>query len=310
MDVPTTQTFAVRHPRRPWFRRKNLVGYFFVAPFMAIFIVFQLIPVGYAIWQSLQATTRSGLGIGAAGSRFAGLENYAQALGDQEFSSGILRMLLFGVVQVPVMLFLAVVLALLFDSSYAMFKKFFQFAAFVPYAFPGIVASILWSFLYLPGISPVIAALQAINIKVDFLGPDTVLWSIANIVTWQWTGYNMLIIFSALQALPQDIFEAARIDGASGWAVNTKIKIPLVLPAIMLTAVFSIIETLQLFSEPTIVRTLTNNVTIKYTPNMAINSIAFGGNNLNYASAVAVTLAIITFILSFGFMKLTHRREK
>jgi len=215
---------------------------------MVIFIVFQLIPVGYAIWQSLQVTTHSGLGIAAAGSRFAGLENYAQALGDQEFVSGILRMLLLGVVQVPVMLFLALVLALLFDSSYVFFKKFFQFAAFVPYAFPGIVASILWSFLYLPGVSPIIAALQAINLKIDFLGPGTVLWSIANIVTWQWTGYNMLIIFSALQALPQDIFEAARIEGASGWAVNTRIKIPLVLPAIILTAVFSIIGTLQLFS--------------------------------------------------------------
>lgn len=277
---------------------------------MVIFLVFQLIPVGYAIWQSLQATTRSGLGIGAAGSRFAGLENYAQALQDQEFIAGVLRMLVFGVVQVPVMLFFALVLALLFDSSFAMFKKFFQFAAFLPYALPGIVASILWSFLYLPGVSPIIAALQAINVKVDFLGPDVVLWSIANIVTWQWTGYNMLIIFSALQALPHDIFEAARIDGASGWAVNTKIKIPLVLPAIILTAVFSIIGTLQLFSEPTIVRTLTNNVTFKYTPNMAAYNIAFGANNPNYAAAVAVTLAIFTFILSFGFMKLTNRKEK
>src|SRR5215210_1475637 len=98
MGIPTIETLAMRQPRRTRFRRKNLIGYFFVAPFMVIFLIFQLIPIGYAIWQSLQVTTRSGLGIGAAGSRYAGLENFARALGDQEFISGILRMLAFGVV--------------------------------------------------------------------------------------------------------------------------------------------------------------------------------------------------------------------
>lgn len=295
---------------RQWqtpFGRRKLVGYAFIAPFMLIFVVFQLIPVGYALWQSIHATTRSGLGIGPATTRFVGLANYVQAIQDQEFIAGVLRMLLFGIVQVPIMLGLALLLALLFDSSFVMFKKFFQFSTFLPYALPGIVASILWSFLYLPGVSPVISALQALNLPHNFLGPGAVLWSIANIVTWQWTGYNMLIIFAALQALPRDIFEAARIDGADEWRINTLIKIPLVLPAVILTAVFSIIGTLQLFSEPMIVRTLTNNVTSKFTPNMAAYNIAFGENNPNYAAAVAVTLAIATFILSFAFMKLAQR---
>ncbi|GAC1383475.1 MAG: sugar ABC transporter permease [Herpetosiphon sp.] len=306
MSILELETRIQSPKRRPWFGRGSLVGYAYVAPFLLIFFVFQLIPVAFAIWQSLHGVTRSGLGIGAATTRFVGLANYVQAIHDQDFIAGVLRVLLFGIVQVPVMLGMALVLALLFDSSVAMFKTFFQFAAFLPYALPGIVASILWSFLYLPGVSPVVAFLQGLNLPHDFLGPGTVLWSIANIVTWQWTGYNMLIIFSALQALPHDIFEAARVDGANGWMVNTRIKIPLVLPSIILTAVFSIIGTLQLFSEPTIIRTLTNNVTSKFTPNMAAYNIAFGGNNPNYAAAVAVTLAVITFILSFGFMKLTQ----
>lgn len=301
------ETRALRRRQRQSFRRGKFIGYAFVAPFLLIFFVFQLIPVAYALWQSVHATTRSGLGIGTATTRFVGVANYAQALQDQEFIASILRMLLFGIVQVPIMLGMALLLALLFDSSVAVFRRFFQFAAFLPYAIPGIVASILWSFLYLPGVSPVVSAFQAMNVPIDFLARGSVLWSIANIVTWQWTGYNMLIIFAALQALPHDIFEAARVDGASGWTINTRIKVPLVLPAIILTAVFSIIGTLQLFSEPMIVRTLTNNVTSKYTPNMAAYNIAFGGNNPNYAAAVAVTLAIFTFILSFSFMKLTQR---
>ena len=306
MGSVTAKAPKVKQRRTP-FAKKQLTGYAFLAPFMLVFIVFQLVPVGYALWQSVHATTRSGLGIGAATVSFVGLANYAQALQDQEFIAGVLRMLLFGIVQVPIMLGLALLLALVFDSSFAIFKQFFQFSAFLPYALPGIVASILWSFLYLPGVSPVVSALQALNLPHNFLGPGSVLWSIANIVTWQWTGYNMLIIFAALQALPRDIFEAARIDGAGEWMINTRIKIPLVFPAVILTAVFSIIGTLQLFSEPMIVRTLTSNVTTKFTPNMAAYNIAFGGNNPNYAAAVAVTLAIATFILSFAFMKLAQR---
>ncbi len=293
--------------QRSFFCRKRMVGYAFLAPFMLVFFVFQLLPVGYALWQSVFATTRSGLGIGAATTRFVGFENYARALQDQEFIAGVLRMLLFGVVQVPIMLGLALLLALLFDSSLAVFRQFFQLSAFLPYALPGIVASILWSFLYLPGVSPVVSALEALNLPHNFLGAGAVLWSIANIVTWQWTGYNMLIIFAALQALPRDIFEAARIDGASEFQLNTRIKVPLVFPAVILTAVFSIIGTLQLFSEPMIVRTLTNNVTSKFTPNMAAYNIAFNGNNPNYAAAVAVVLAVATFVLSFGFMRLAQR---
>ncbi len=309
MSTVEIDTRPLRQRQRQAFRRGKLVGYAFVAPFLILFSVFQIIPVGYAIWQSLHAKRQSGLGLGKATTRFVGLANYAQALQDQDFIASILRMLLFDIVQVPIMLGMALLLALLFDSSVALFRRFFQFAAFLPYAIPGIVASILWSFLYLPGVSPVLSILNMLNLPVSFLDRGTVRWSIANIVTWQWTGYNMLIIFAALQALPHDIFEAARVDGASSWTINTRIKVPLVFPSIILTAVFSIIGTLQLFSEPMIVRTLTNNVTSKYTPNMAAYNIAFGGNNPNYAAAVAVTLAIATFILTFGFMKLTQREN-
>src|SRR3712207_4570501 len=142
---------ALRQRERQSFRRGKLVGYAFVAPFLLLFLVFQLIPVAYALWQSLHATLRPGLGIGAVTTRFAGLTNYLQAVQDQEFIASILRMLLFGIVQVPIMLGLALLLALLFDSAVALFRPFFQFAAFLPYALPGLVASILWSFLYLPG---------------------------------------------------------------------------------------------------------------------------------------------------------------
>ena len=89
------------------------------------------------------------------------------------------------------------------------FQRFFRLAFFLPYGIPGVIAAILWSFLYLPGLSPVVAALRDTGFgTVNFLGTNSALWSIANIVTWEYTGYNMLIIYAALQAIPADLYEA------------------------------------------------------------------------------------------------------
>ena len=91
---------------------------------------------------------------------FAGLANYTHVFSDPSFRQGVGRVLLFGVVQIPVMLLFATILALLLDSVAARFKRFFRLAFFLPYGIPGVIAAILWSFLYLPGLSPVVAALH------------------------------------------------------------------------------------------------------------------------------------------------------
>ena len=147
-----------------------------------------------------------------------------------------------------------------------------------------------------------VAALHGMGFgTVNFLGSTSALWSIANIVTWEYTGYNMLIIYAALQAVPGELYEAGRIDGASEWTVSTRIKLPMVRGALVLTAVFSIIGTLQLFSEPQVLRAITSNISSTYTLNLLAYTEAFTANNPNYAAAVAVVLAVGTFILSFGF---------
>ncbi|MEO3755592.1 sugar ABC transporter permease [Streptomyces sp. B6B3] len=294
-------------PGRERLGRQTRHGWAFLSPFLVLFLLFQAVPIGYAVFQSLRAQEWSGLGLGGPVTRFAGLENYQRVLQDDEVMNGVLRMLLYGAVQVPVMLGLALAMALLFDAGVLRARRFLQLAAFMPHAVPGIVAAVLWAYLYVPGISPVVETLDGLRWEVDFLGPDTVLWSIANIATWQWTGYNMLIIFAALQALPRELFEAARVDGAGGWAVTWRIKVPLLRPALVLTCLFSVIGTLQLFAEPLVVRSLTANVTGSYTPNMAAYFQAFGLNDPQYASAIAVSLALFTFALSYGLMRLAQK---
>lgn len=296
--------------KSPWFwRRRKLTPYLFFLPFGLLFLLFFIAPILYAIYESLFRSQRSGLGLGAATIDFNGLSNYLQVIHDPDFFTGVGRVLLFGIVQVPVMLGLALLLALLLDSTVVRFKPFFRLAFFVPYAIPGIIAALLWGYLYDPGLSPIVKGVSGLGLGTpDFLGPQTVLWSIANIVTWAWTGYNMLIIFAALQAIPTELYESARLDGASGWSIAWRIKIPLVTPALILTCIFSIIGTLQLFNEPQVLSTISNNIPTSYTPNFYAYYTAFGNNNYYYGAAIAVVLALVTCVLSFGFLHITQRQ--
>ena len=279
----------------------------FVTPFVLPFVLFYLVPIGYAIWQSFRVVRRTGGQYGTSYTTFGGFHQYTEVLKNHQFWDSIHRIGLFGVVQVPVMLFLALIMALLLDTPLLRLKSFFRIAAFMPYAVPGVIAAIMWSFLYSPQLSPIVDALKGVGMKPDFLGPGAVLWSTANISTWLWTGYNMLILFSALQSIPQELYEAAKIDGASNWGIAWRIKVPIIAPSIVLTTVFSIIGTLQLYAEPAVLRQISSNISSTYTPNMLAYAVA-SGNNYQQAAAISVVIALITFVLSFAFMRLTSKR--
>ncbi len=279
----------------------------FVVPFCLPFVLFYLVPIGYAIWQSLLVVRRTGGQYGTSYTAFGGFEQYGQVFQDTEFWASIGRIGLFGIVQVPVMLFIALIMALLLDTPLLRLKSFFRVAAFMPYAVPGVIAAIMWSFLYSPQLSPVVDLLHAIGLRPDFLGPGAVLWSVANVSTWLWTGYNMLIMFSALQSIPQELYEAARLDGANNRVIAWRIKVPIIAPSIVLTTVFSIIGTLQLYAEPAVLRQISSNIQSTYTPNMLAYAVA-SGNDYQQAAAISVVIAVITFVLSFGFMRLTSKK--
>lgn len=275
---------------------------FFVLPFGVLFALFFVVPVGYAVVQSLYKVERAGT-FGPAREVFGGLTQYSQVFSAGPFWSSVGRVLLFGLVQVPVMLGIALLLALLLDSGLVKAGRFFRLAFFLPYAVPGVVASIMWGFLYSPNLSP----FTAVTSRLDLLSADFVLWAIANVVTWVYVGYNMIIIYSYLLAIPTEIYEAARLDGAGPIRVALSIKIPLVAPALVLTTVFSIIGTFQLLAEPQVFRSFSSAVSSTYTPNMTVYSTS-SIPNFNLAAAFSVVLALATFALSFGFLKITQRK--
>ncbi|MFH9238164.1 carbohydrate ABC transporter permease [Streptomyces anulatus] len=285
--------------------------YGFLAPAVLLFLLFFALPIGYAVLLSLRRTEVKGLGLGRGAREevWAGFANYTDALTDSELLHGALRILGYGVIVVPVMLGLALLFALLLDSGRVRLRGFTRLAIFLPYAVPGVVAALMWGFLYLPTVSPFHYLLDRAGLpQPDLLDDGLLYFALANIAVWGGTGFNMIVIYTALRAIPAEVYEAARLDGCSPWQIALRIKIPMVAPSLVLTFFFSIIATLQVFSEPTTLKPLTNSLSTTWSPLMKVYQDAFVNNDIHAAAAQAVIIAAATLTLSFGFLRAANSR--
>ncbi|MFC9759120.1 carbohydrate ABC transporter permease [Streptomyces sp. NPDC056921] len=279
----------VRRARRSW------TGWGFIGPFVLVFALVFLAPLGYSVYLSLFRTQLIG------GTTFVGFDNYRQALQDGQFWEGVGRVGLFLLIQVPIMLGLALLIALALDSGRLYGKDFFRIAVFLPYAVPAVVASLMWGFIYGTRFGLVGDINDAFGVKLpDPLSADLILASIGNIVTWEFVGYNMLIFFAALRVVPHSLYEAAKIDGAGQWRVISAIKLPAIRGALVIATIFSIIGSFQLFNEPAILQKLAPNaITTDYTPNYYTYSLSFSGQQHNYSATVAIVMGVITMVVAY-----------
>jgi multiple sugar transport system permease protein len=287
-------------------KRQWRAAYLFVIPFFVVFITMLIVPLFYSGYLSFFATKLIG------GTTFVGFENYVKTFTDQLFLGGLGRTALFLVIQVPIMLGLALFFALALDSGRVRGSKVVRLLIFVPYAVPGVVATLMWGFLYGPDFGPIAQVFNAFGLaRPNLLSDDSVLGSMMNIVTWEYVGYNMIIMYSALRSVPTELYEAAEIDGASQLRVAWSIKIPAIRPAILLTVIFSIIGSFQLFNEPSLLHNLAPTaITSSYTPNYYAYNLAFVNQDVNYAAAVAFILGIVIMIVSYVVQLTTQRRER
>ena len=246
-----------------------------MAPFGILFAIVFIIPIFYAIYSSFFRQVTEGGGAYGGGelvNKFVGFQNFEYVLTSGNFWSGVGRVLIYTLIQVPLMIIIALALAMVIDSFVVKHITGFRLGYFLPYAIPG-----------------------------DFFSKNVVLASMANITTWTFTGYNMLIFLAALQAIPHELYEAARIDGASGWQISMRIKLPNVRSAALLSMLLSIVGTIQLFNEPQIMQTADPGISKTYTPMMmAMNTsqgtLTPGGDGP--ASAVAIVMALIAGVLA------------
>ncbi|MGW0732298.1 carbohydrate ABC transporter permease [Streptomyces sp. NPDC002851] len=303
-----TGTGARRPTARSSARRRELGACgVLMTPFFLLLVTVFIVPVGSAVWLSFFSDDQPGLGFGPERTVFVGLRSYAAVLGDPTFPAGIGVVLLYCLIYLPLMVAGALALALLLDAGVVRLKSWAQLALFLPHAVPGIIAAIIWLYLYTPGISPVIELLGKADITVDFLGVHTVLPSMVNIALWSNLGYNMVIFYAALQAVPREVIEAAVVDGAGPVRTALRVKAPLVRAAIVMVAMFTLIGALQLFTEPQLLSQATPMVSSRFTPNMYIFDAAFTRNNYGLAAAASVILLVVTIALSYAVTRWTGR---
>ncbi|MGC4946067.1 carbohydrate ABC transporter permease [Streptomyces sp. DT224] len=277
----------------------------FLTPFFVLFTAVTLIPIGYAIWLSLFTERNSGLGFGGTETVFTGLGNYRRALGDPQFRSGFVHVALYTAFLVPLMLAVSLAVALLLDSAVARAKRFFQLTLYLPHVVPGILAALVWGYLYTPGVSPVVSAMRSGGIGFDFLSPTGVLPAIVNIGIWMSLGYNVVVFYAALQAIPRELLESASLDGAGAARVAWSVKLPLIRSSIGLIGLFAGVGTLQLFAEPMLLNKVSHGaISNTWTPNMYVWAAAFLRNDAGLAAAGSILLALLAGLLSYAVTRI------
>lgn len=319
MTKPVTAVNKARqtNPKRKKIQERHeaYTGWAFLAPFALLFILIFLVPIIIAIFSSFTRQDSGGglYGGGELTTKFVGLENFQMVVTSSAFWTGIGRVMLYTAFQVPIMILAALALALLLDSFLTKHVTIYRLGYFLPFAIPGVVAAMIWMYLYTPGLSPLVKGFAAIGINVDFFGKYAILGSMANMTTWTYTGYNMLIFLAALQAIPNDLCEAARIDGASGWQVTTRIKVPMVRGAALLAVLLSIVGTIQLFNEPQVLGTSQTWMGKSYTPmmmayNTMMGTLTPGGDGP--ASAISIVMALIAGLLAIAYAFIERKVSK
>ena len=220
---------------------------------------------------------------------------------------------LYLVVEVPIMLILAILLAQLLNNHDLKFKGFFRTCVFLPCATSLVSYSLIFKSLFATDglVNTVLCKLGILQTHYNFLGsPTSAKIIIILALIWRWTGYNMVFFLAGLQNIDYSVYEAAKIDGANGWQTFWKITVPLLMPTIVMTAIMSINGTLQLFDESV---NLTNggpaNATITMSHYIYNNSMGQGVANFGYASALSFVIFVMVAILSFISMKAGDKRD-
>ena len=284
--------------------RRSVVGWFFVLPATVLIFAFYFYPIVKAFILSFQ----TGVGVNL---KFAGLFNYKRLLADNLFKKSLGNVFIYLVIQVPIMLMLALILAQLLNDQSLKFRGFFRTALFLPCATSLVSYAIIFRAMFaLDGfVNAILMNLNLITRPINWIGhPWAARLLIVIALTWRWTGYNMVFFLAGLQNIDDSIYEAALIDGASGLTRFFKITIPLLKPIILLTAIMSTNGTLQLFDEP---MNLTNgghaNDTLSVSQYIYRLSFQYSPR-FGYAAAISFVIFALVAILALIQMRVGDTR--
>ncbi len=281
--------------------RSTFKAYLFLCPFLLIFGAMAVYPISLGIKLSLY---------GQRGARmwFVGLGNYLRIFTDDKFWQSFKIPAFLLTVQVPLMLLLAVIIALLFERMRKHGGAVYRLIYYLPYTIPGIVAGIVWSYIFSDSMSPFRLVLDFLGYSgVRILTRQNLPLILLVIILWAFTGYTAFIIYSSLLSIPREFSEQAQLDGAGFWQIAFKIKIPLLKDVIITLFIFNAIGAIQIFNEPWMLGQLVV-LPSNYTPAMYIYSSAFAQGRFTYAAAMGLILAFMTFLISLYILRSATRQ--
>ena len=290
---------------------KNRVAYAYIAPFFILFVIFSLFPIiaGFALsfyrWDGMSAF------------HFVNFENYGNLLKDILFWKALGNTLLIGIVAHIPILFGGLILAYILNSKLVKGENIFKTIYFMPMVTSSVAVSIIFQQLFSNNYGLINYFLSFFGMNgVNWLGGDGSLIKVAVIVmfSWKWIGWNMVIYLAGMQGISQEVYEAAKIDGANHSQTILKITIPLLKPIIIFTLIQSTIGMFNLFTEPFI---LTNSSWTGGINNggltlmmYLLNKAPQGGTAYGYASAVAYAITAFIILISVCFNKWSQETEK
>jgi lactose/L-arabinose transport system permease protein len=301
--------FLEEHPvekRGIYQRYLNRFGWFCVAPSIVFFSAFML----YPILSSLYYVTRKWKGMS---NTFIGLGNFVRMAQDKVFQAAIGHNFIFMFTQIPLMIILALVFAVLLNQGIKRFRGTFRLAIFLPAVTSLVVVSVLFRVLLQPNgmLNNLMIDAHLISSPIGWL--NDAFWAKVTIIlamTWRWTGYNMVFFLVGLQSIDTEIYEAAEVDGASKARQFFTITIPLLVPVILFSAVTSTSGTMQLFDEPNILTWQGGPANATMTAALYIYRQAFFINaDFGYATAMSYVVVLISGIFAVIQMRLLGERK-
>ena len=266
----------------------------FLAPYGAIFAMFWAWPIAFSFYVSF-LDTRGWPWV------WRPSQNWSRLLGDPLFHKALWNTLFILVAQVPLMLALATALAVALDAPSLRLKGLFRFAFFAPVVVGAVAYSAVFRLMLNTDFGVVNAALRGIGLPgVDWLNsPIPAMAAIIAALTWRWTGYNAVILMAGLQGIPPELYEAARIDGASTWQQFRFVTLAGLRPMLVFCAVLSIIGTLQLFTEPFLI---TGGGPGNATTTLGVYLYQQGFRNFNFGYASTVAYAVAALSAAFSLL--------
>jgi raffinose/stachyose/melibiose transport system permease protein len=286
--------------------RMRLEILFFVAPAMLVFLFFVVWPIIKAVQFSVYRWKGYGPLVD-----FVGLKNYASVLQNEVFTDAFMHNITIAVLSIAIQLPLGLAIALLLNRK-MWGQGMLRTIIFVPYVLAEVIAGVVWLQLLQPQYGVVDTLLGAVGLEgpeEGWLGtPDVALYTVIAVLTWKYLGLAVILFLAGLQGVPEELYEAAAIDGATWWQVQRKITIPLLGPTMRTWAFLSMIGSLQLFD---MVWILTGGGPANATTTMATFLVTEGTKRSNYgiASAASVILFVVALVLALLYQYFVLRRD-